>query len=95
MNYLPYALSTSDGHDEMWEYFTTHDEAFKRLEVLKHNETDIHVYEYTDLGYEVIDGFWIGNYACPSCEADEVYYFGETMMCGDCHHKDDTKLFEK
>ena len=94
MNYLPYALSTSDGHDEDWEYFPTELEAKNRFETLKHYETDIHLYEYTKLGYEVIDGFWLGEYKCPSCEADEVYYFGETMMCGDCHHKGDTKDFE-
>jgi len=61
---LPYGISTSDGHDEDWEYFTTESEALKRFEALKHHENDIHLYEYTKLGYEVIDGFWLGEYEC-------------------------------
>ena len=96
MNYLPYGISTSDGHDEAWEYFPTELDAKNRFEALKHNENDIHLFEYKfGLGYEVIDSFWLGEYECPSCEGDEVYYFGETMMCGDCHHKGDTKEFLK
>jgi hypothetical protein len=95
-NYLPYGISTSDGHGEEWEYFPTEAEAKKRFEALKHHESDIHLYEYNkDLGYEVIDSFWLGDYECPSCESDEVYYQGETMMCGDCHHKEETQYFEK
>ena len=63
MDYLPYGISTSDGHDEEWEYFPTESEALKRFEALKHHENDIHLYEYNaELGYEVIDSFWIEDY---------------------------------
>jgi hypothetical protein len=96
MSYLPYAISTSDGHDEDWEYFPNEQKATSRFEDLKHNETDIHLYEYkSGLGYEVIDSFWIGDYECPNCKSEDVYYFGETMMCGDCGCKEGTYLFSK
>lgn len=96
MSYLPYAISTSDGHDESWEYFPTEQKATSRFEDLKHNETDIHLYEYnSEMGYEVIDSFWIGDYECPNCKSEEVYYFGDTMTCGDCGCKEGTYLFSK
>jgi hypothetical protein len=95
-NYLPFAISTSDGHDEDWTYYPNESEMLKAFESLKHNESNIHVYEYNSkLGYEVIDSFWIGDYVCPECTGEEVYYTGnETMMC-ECGYKGELFEFQK
>lgn len=60
--YPPYALSTSDGHDEEWEYFDNELEAKDRFVKLQWSEDDIHLYEYNvEFGYEVIDSYWDGE----------------------------------
>jgi len=56
--YGDFALSTSDGHDEDWEFFETEAEALTRFESLKGYEDDIHLYKYSaEYGYEVIDSY--------------------------------------
>lgn len=54
----PWAISTSDGHEEDWTYYGSKEIAESTFEKLKEVENDIHLYKYNmDLGYEVIDSF--------------------------------------
>lgn len=54
----PFAISTSDGHDEDWEFFPLEEKATERFEFLKKFENDMHLYKYNkEYGYEVIDSF--------------------------------------
>lgn len=67
---FPYAISTSDGHDEDWSYYKTEEEAYDSFESMKANESDIHLYEFNyELGYEVIDSW--------SSEDDNFITFNE------------------
>ena len=62
MSYLPYAISTSDGHDEEWTYYDSEWDAKERFEYMKSWESDIHLYKYSvEYGYEVIDSWWDGE----------------------------------
>lgn len=62
MNYLPYAISTSDGHNEEWEYYKSEWDAKERFEYMKSWESDIHLFELNENGeYEVIDSWWDGD----------------------------------
>ena len=55
---LPYAISTSDGHDEDWTYYKSELEAHETFIYMQGYESDIHLYEYNyELGYEVIDSW--------------------------------------
>lgn len=55
----PYAISTSDGHEEFWTYYDSEKEAKEAFEKMKEHESDIHLYVYnSDFEYEVIDSFW-------------------------------------
>jgi hypothetical protein len=55
-----YAISTSDGHDEFWEYINNKNLANKRFKELQITEIDIHLYKLNDTNeYEVIDSFYI------------------------------------
>ena len=52
----PFAITTSDGHDEDWSYYKNKEDAEENFNKLKEIEDDIHLYEYNmALGYEVID----------------------------------------
>ena len=53
----PYAITISDGHDTEWSYFPDEETARNVFNSLKETETDIHLYEYTEEGYEVIDSY--------------------------------------
>ena len=54
-----YAISTSDGHDEEWEYINNKKILYKRFKELKITESDIHLYKLNDNNeYEVIDSYW-------------------------------------
>lgn len=58
--YKPYAISTSDGHDEFWTYYTSELEAHETFIYMQGYEDDIHLYKLNDdIEYEVIDSFWI------------------------------------
>ena len=60
--YEPYAISTSDGHDEDWSYYPNKREYRKAFNKLKKTEDDIHGYKLTKNDeYEVIDSYWIGD----------------------------------
>lgn len=59
--YKPYAISTSDGHDEDWTYYDSELEAHETFEYMKSYETDIHLYKLNDDEYEVIDSWWIDD----------------------------------
>ena len=54
----PYAISTSDGHDEEWSYFVNKQNAYDEFEKLKSIESDIHLFELTQNNeYEVLDSY--------------------------------------
>jgi hypothetical protein len=58
----PYAISTSDGHDESWSHYNTKKEARKAFNQLKKVEDDIHLYKLNDAyEYDVIDSYWIDD----------------------------------
>jgi len=62
MNYLPYGISTSDGHDEEWSYYETKEDAYQMFEIMQTYEDDIHLFELNDNNeYEVIDSYWDGE----------------------------------
>lgn len=54
-----YAISTSDGHNEEWEYINNKKLLYNRFKELKITESDIHLYKLNDNNeYEVIDSYW-------------------------------------
>lgn len=57
----PFAITTSDGHDENWEYFDDKENCLAIFERMKGFYDDIHLYEYNmeQEQFEVIDSFWI------------------------------------
>ena len=55
---MPYAISTSDGHDEVWTYYKSELEAQETFIYMQGYEDDIHLYKLTKTSeYEVIDSF--------------------------------------
>ena len=61
----PFAISTSDGHDEDWTYYSEECVAKDAFEKMKANENDIHLYKYhMDFGYEVIDSWNLEGRRC-------------------------------
>jgi hypothetical protein len=94
-NFKQYAITISNGYDQDWEYFDTKEDADIAFEESKRSG-DVHYYEYNkELGYEVIDSFWVGDYECPMCESEDVQHQGKTMVCIDCNHKEETQYFQK
>ena len=58
----PFAISTSDGHNEDWTYYKDERDARKAFVAMQTDESDIHLYKLTDENeYEVIDSFWDGD----------------------------------
>lgn len=58
----PFAISTSDGHDEDWTYYKSELEAHETFIYMQGYESDIHLYELNENGeYEVIDSWWDGE----------------------------------
>jgi hypothetical protein len=58
----PYAISTSDGHDEDWTYYDSEREVYERFEYMKEYETDVHLFKLTlNNEYEVIDSWYDEN----------------------------------
>jgi hypothetical protein len=60
--YLPYAISTSDGHDEDWTYYASELEAHETFIYMQGYESDIHLFKLNyNFEYEVIDSWWDGD----------------------------------
>lgn len=58
--YPPYAISTSDGHDEDWTYYDGEKEAREAFIFMQEYEDDIHLCKLTSNNeYEVIDSYWV------------------------------------
>lgn len=56
----PFAITTSDGHDETWEYYDSELEAHETFIYMQGYETDIHLYKLNkNMEYEVIDSWSI------------------------------------
>lgn len=62
MKHTPYAISTSDGHNEDWTYYESELEAHETFIYMQGYEDDIHLYKLNSNDeYEVIDSFWVGE----------------------------------
>lgn len=60
-NRPPYAISTSDGHDEEVTFYQSELEAREKFIYMQDYESDIHLFKLNENNeYEVIDSFWDG-----------------------------------
>lgn len=61
-NRPPYAISTSDGHDEDWTFYQSELEAHETFIYMQGYESDIHLFKLNhNFEYEVIDSWWDGD----------------------------------
>jgi DNA-directed RNA polymerase subunit RPC12/RpoP len=61
-NRPPYAISTSDRHDEDWTFYQSELEAHETFIYMQGYESDIHLYKFSsEFGYEVIDSWCDGE----------------------------------
>lgn len=55
----PFAISTSDGHDEDWTYYDSERDAYDTFIYMQGYESDIHLFKLTlNNEYEVIDSWF-------------------------------------